>query len=120
MVSFAEVFGSEGMGNKVTLYVPSTVTVDQPLSQSAADEFVSRSLRLLSELFGGATAITAKGAWVANDGELVVEVVTLVYSFSANLTTDDLVKIKAFAETLKAELGQEAIAVEVNDRLLLI
>lgn len=119
MNAIAKVFG-DGLGNKVALYVPSTADVDQALSESAAKEVVNRSLRLFSDLFGGATAVPASGAWVASDGELVVESVTIVYSFSGELTTDSLTKIKLFCEALKAELGQEAIALEVNGALVFV
>lgn len=120
MSVIAKVFGSEGLSNRVALYVPSTTAVDQPLDESTAEQFVSRSLRLMSELFGGATALPASGGWVASDGKLVTERVTIVYSFTGDLTTEDLMKIKFFVESLKAEMRQEAIAVEINGRLIFV
>lgn len=119
MQEFARVFG-EGLANKVTLYIPSTTDVDSKLSEDAAAEVVNRAARLLADRFGGATAVPAQGAWVAESGKLVVERITLVYAFSGKLTTDDLESIKLFCEALKVELKQEAIAVEINGVLAFV
>lgn len=116
MSDISKVFGA-GWTNKVTLYVPSTADVDRPLDANTAEAIVTRSLRLLATLFGGATAIRAQGAWLTENGRLVLEGTTLVYAFSEQLTTDDLTTVKAFCEALKAELGQEAVAVEINGDL---
>lgn len=118
MSDISRVFGA-GWANKVTLYVPSTVDVDRPLDANAAESVVTRSLHLLAGRFGGATAIRAQGAWLAENG-LVLEGTTLVYAFSAQLTIDDLTTVKAFCEALKVEMRQEAIAVEVNGELLFV
>lgn len=120
MTEIARVFGSEGLANQVTLVIPSTTDVNHPLSHEAATEVANRALRFLSELYGGATAIPARGAWVAQNGQLIVEGSTLVYSFCGQLTTDDLIKIKAFCESLKWELKQEALAVQINGKLLFV
>lgn len=120
MHDITEVFGGQVMDNRVGLYVPSTQAGSLPLKRDTAEMFVNRSIRFLSEHFGGATAISAKGGWIDRSGHLVTEEVTLVYAFAGSLTSADLEQIKAYALELKADMGQEAIAVEINDMLLLI
>jgi hypothetical protein len=115
-VKDAEVFGGAWV-HRVTLYIPSTADVDEPLTESAAKEVVNRAQRFMATLFGGATVIAAAGSWMTEDGQLVSEPITLVYSFTDTLTTDVLVQIRAFAAALKAELKQEAIAVEIDGGL---
>lgn len=119
MSSVAEVFGS-GLTHKVSVYVPSTVDVNQSLNESAAKEIIHRVQREMSNLFGGATAITTEGAWVSQSGELVTEQVTVVYSFADVLASDVLVQIKTLAESLKVELKQESVAVEIDGMLVFV
>ena len=64
--------------SKVSVTVPSTVNVGQQASQIMVDAVVDQTLQTLSELFGGATAIPAKGAYVAEDGTLIKEDVIVV------------------------------------------
>lgn len=115
----ARVFGTEGLPNQVVVYIPSTVDVNTPLSEAAAKDAVIRAKRLLGSIFGGYTAIHAEGGWLSGN-ELVDESVTILYSFAKVLTEDDLEKVKTFCVALKAELKQEAIALEVNNRLILL
>ncbi len=115
----ADVFG-KGLTNKVSLYVPSTVDIRQSLTESATEEYVNRSLRFLANLFGGATALSAQGAWEAQSGDLVTEQVTIVYAFSDTLTSDHLTAVRQFCEALKRELRQEAVAVEINGELFFV
>ena len=96
------------------------MNVSKTLDGSAADKLVSRGLRFLSESFGGATVLTARGSWVAQDGKVIIEQLTIVYAFTPRLTRAKLRTVKQFALTLKAELGQEAVALEINDKLFFV
>lgn len=88
------------------------MNVDQTVNN---DVYKLRTLRQLSEMFGGATTTPAVGGWVSASGALVVEHVDIVYSFctSEQLTEkiDDIIKI---CQDLKKDMGQEAITLEVN------
>lgn len=117
---FKDVFGSEGLAHRVTLYLPSTTNVSEALDSETANQVIHRSQRFLSDLFGGATAIAGRGAWVASNGDLVVEEVTLVYASFAELTTETLTQVRDFALALKQELKQESVAVEIDERLLFV
>ena len=119
MDKIAQVFGTSGWDNKVTLYIPSTTDRDVSLSAQAAEQTVNRAKRFMASLFGGATAVHAEGSWLSDD-VLIDESVTLVYSFASVLTEADLHKVKGFCEALKTELKQDAIALEVNGELIFI
>ena len=114
-----QVFG-DGLNHRVTLYVPSTENVKIKLSEVASRQFVERTLRFLSELFGGATAVQASGSWLAGNGGLVIESVTLVYSFTITLNVDSLQAIRQYAVQIRDELGQEAVAVEIDGKLYFV
>ena len=66
------------LNNRVAIYVPSTMNVDQTINNNG---YKLRTLRQLSEMFGGATTTPAVGGWVSASGALVVEHVDIVYSF---------------------------------------
>jgi hypothetical protein len=119
MDTIAQVFGTSGWENKVTLYIPSTTDSNVLLSAQAAENAANRAKRFMARTFGGATTLRAEGSWLSGD-VLIEESVTLVYSFASVLTEDDLHKVKVYCEALKTELKQDAIAVEVNGELIFI
>lgn len=109
--------GVKMLASYISIYVPSTrgrEHIDnRPIVHRIASEF--------SNLFGGATAINAQGAWSAADGTLVTEKVTIVKSYT---DPDQLSRkralVLALARDLKAELQQDAVSVESNEGLELI
>ena len=111
---------TNGFSNKVVLYVPSTIDVSTELDKSTVKHYVDRTMRFLSQRFGGSTAQEAKGAWVAADGTLVIEAVTLVYAYAESLNGADYTAIRAYCDWLRHELSQEAIAAEINGKLYFI
>lgn len=100
---------------KVSVYVPSTVNVNESVDNSAQ---VMNVITELSKLFGGATASQAVGGWVCDNGQTVVENVTIVYAFC---TTDQLNqnidKVISICENLRDSMKQEAISLEINGQL---
>ncbi|MFC6717919.1 hypothetical protein ACFQGT_09785 [Natrialbaceae archaeon GCM10025810] len=88
---------------KVRFYIPTT--------KDGAEDVVDEVVIRLSNLFGGATTLPAKGAYVMNDGELVREEVTLVESFHTDMKTADLTQV---ALQIKDALNEEAVAFEVE------
>ena len=103
------------LGCKVAVYIPSTIDVDQATDTA---RHVDKCLALLSGAFGGATSTPAIGAWIAETGKLVKEKITLVYAYCNSQALDKHIgAIIDYCETLKLELSQEAIALEVNGEL---
>ncbi|HEY0071539.1 MAG TPA: Crp/Fnr family transcriptional regulator [Chloroflexia bacterium] len=104
--------------NQVRMYIPTTVDVDQQLDTSA---YVTQALELLGELFGGATSDSAEGVWRSEHDGLVGETVYIVTSYVTRSDLDrHLERILDFVDRLKHELKQEAMALEVNEKLMLI
>lgn len=106
------------LDSKIAIYVPSTNNVNKSVDNSAQ---VLEVIKRMSKMFGGATASDAVGGWVANDGEIVVEKVKIIYSFCS---TDDLKAnfdaILDICNWLKKEMTQEAITLEVNGQVAFV
>jgi hypothetical protein len=100
--------------NRVTFYVPSTQNVGQPLPARERKALVSRVERVFAQNFGGATSTEGTGAYVANDGRLIRERVTLVTSYHDKETREALAIVIPLAQAIKSEYGQEAIAIETE------
>lgn len=98
----------------VTFYVPSTRNVGDPLPSVERQALVTRVAKSFSDSFGGATATDGQGFYTANNGELIVESVTLVKSYHALDTTQALAIVIPLAESIKREYGQESIAIETE------
>lgn len=104
--------------NQVRMYIPTTMDVDRQIDTSL---YVQRALDLLGDLFGGATSDDAKGVWKSDTEGLVGETVYIVTSYVTQTDLDrHLARIVDFVEGLKHELKQEAMALEVNEKLMLI
>lgn len=103
------------LNSKVAIYVPSTINVSKECDNT---EYVKNTIKQLSTWFGGATATPAIGGWVSAAGEVVVENVSIVYSFC---TTEDLQKyaadIIALCESIKHDMRQEAVTLEINGQV---
>lgn len=104
--------------HSVAIYIPTTTDGDQPMDTS---RFVEEAKSFMGERFGGATGKAASGVWYSEKLGMVNEVVYHVHSY----TTPDqlnrhLDEVVAYIRELKHTLRQEAMALEVNNRLTLI
>jgi hypothetical protein len=103
------------LNSKVAIYVPSTINVNEECDNT---QYVKNTIKQLSTWFGGATATPAIGVWVSAAGEVVVENVSIVYSFC---TTEDLQKyaadIIALCKSIKHDMRQEAVTLEINGQV---
>lgn len=99
------------LSQKVRLYVPSTINVDEAIDNK---EHVEATLKLFGELFGGATSYEAVGAWNGSNGKLIQESVTIVESYANTLGSDDIMEVIDYAKQLCKDMAQDAVAVEVN------
>ena len=103
---------------QIGVYIPTTISVDTPIDASI---YVERSLDFMAKLFGGATSKTLNGTWNSNEAGVVKEEVYLIYSYvTAQDVKTSLSKVVQYVKDLKAELQQEAMALEVNKKLTFI
>lgn len=106
------------LDNNIKIYVPSTVNVSDSADTSI---YVDETMMLLGKCFGGATGHLALGCWVSAGGQLIKERVTIVEAYCDSYALDGHIdNVYEFCLKLKRELGQEAIALEINGVLHLI
>jgi CRP-like cAMP-binding protein len=104
--------------NQIGIYIPTTIATNQEMDTS---DYVQAALNFLAERFGGATSKEAKGVWNSEEVGLVDEKVYLVYTYATrsdmNKYLDEVVE---YVKEIKTQLSQEAMALEVNNKLTLI
>lgn len=101
-----------------TVYVPSTRNVNE---QTDNNEEVKHVMRVLSEMFGGATSTEAVGCWISENGQQVLERITKFYSFcTSEQAAENIGRVVGLCEWLKTEMQQEAISLEYNGQLKFI
>lgn len=103
------------LDSKVSIYVPSTLNVSEHIDNTAK---VREVINKLSNLFGGATATEAVGGWVAEDGQTIIEHVTIVYSFcTSEQLQEHFDEVYAICDDIKVSMGQEAVTLEINGQV---
>lgn len=104
--------------HSVSVYVPSTIDVSR-----SADPLptIERTMGFLGERFGGATSKRADGVWKSSHAGLVGETIHVVQSYArpADLRAH-LPAVVDFVRGLKQELKQEAMAMEIDRRMVLL
>ena len=100
----------------ITVYVPSTKDVSQPIPAAELTQRVDETVAYLTSLFGGTTTIPGRGTW-----EGITEDVVLV---NAHTTSSDYLSKDAelgnWLREKKAEWGQDSLAFEYEGTLYLI
>jgi len=100
---------------KYAVYVPGTKNVDHPLATDERREWTLAVIEKMSYVFGGATSQEALGGWISENGHLVIENVSIVFSYSATKTAEYETAVRGIASWLAAELNQEAVSIETPD-----
>lgn len=112
--------GIFSLDHNIKLYIPSTVEANKQARDLQAVK-VQETLSLFSKLFGGATSYDAKGAWLSDTKGLIVEGVVIVESYATTQAVDEgLESVLAYATRLKADMSQEAISLEYDNKLYFI
>jgi hypothetical protein len=105
---------------QIGVYVPTTIGVNQSADTSASLA-LRETLAFMGQLFGGATSNQAQGIWGSESADLVSETIYIVKSYVTQCDLDrHLPAVIEYVESLKDELKQEAMALEVNQKLMLI
>lgn len=113
-----EVYRRLSLNHTVALFVPSTMDVNQQTDNTSQ---VQAALSFLGNLFGGATSSNAEGAWRSEESGLVTEQVTIVRTFVSKQALDThLDDVFHFASDLKVDMKQEAVAISVDNQLILV
>jgi hypothetical protein len=99
------------LSSKIVVYVPSTI-YNVKIDNS---EYVKKIAEYFSEIFGGCTSTNSTGWYKANNGDMIFEEITQLFSYCTteqmNLHHKDIIK---FLMDIKNELKQEALMIEYN------
>jgi CRP-like cAMP-binding protein len=116
--AFSDVYRRLSLNHAVAIFVPSTVDVDESVDNAVQ---VQSALSFLGGTFGGATSSDAEGVWRSEDSGLVTEQVTIVRTFVSKRALDQhLDDVIGFASDLKRDMKQEAVAISVDNQLILV
>lgn len=109
-----------GRTNQIGIYIPTTTDVDQVVDTSG---YIQETITFFGEIFGGASASTneAHGVWNSDEVGLVSETIHIVRTYVTQAELDRyLGDVLEYVEGLKEALKQEAMALEVNQKLMII
>lgn len=104
--------------HQVSVFIPTTTDINKVVDTS---DYVRKTLVFFGEKFGGATSSQAQGVWNSDTLGIVNETVHVIVTYT---TEDDLSRsvdeIIEFVKNIKNELSQEAMAIEINKKMILI
>lgn len=104
--------------NHIGIFIPTTFEVNKYFDTTP---YIDKTLSFLGKRFGGATSEEAKGIWNSEEIGLVGEKLYKVHTYA---TSDDLKRyldeVVDYVRQIKHELKQEAMAMEINQKLTLI
>lgn len=106
------------LDNNIKIYVPSTFDIDNKIDNKNQ---VNKTLKELSNLFGGSTSYKAIGTFISSNKKLIKENVTICESFCTKKDfKKSLDNVIDYCENLKKDMKQEAVSLEVNNKLYFI
>ena len=121
VINIAKEFDAvEAREQRFAIYIPSQDKYGKPVEQK---KWIDKTLRLLSEICGGATAMPPiRGAWLNREsGSLVIEEPVLVYTFiDPDAFAERLTEIVDLVQEIGRETGQGQMAIEFNQTFYLI
>ena len=111
---------SKPLEHLVKIYVPSTET-NKKAEKSKVQQQVNNTLTFLSQQFGGSTSQKALGYWLDSKNKLVKESVELCFAYcqDAELKESEASLIE-HCQKIKADFQQEAVALEIDNKLYFV
>lgn len=104
--------------NSIGIFIPTTTKGNR---KTNTEPIRDKAMAFMAERFGGATCKSAEGVWHSEELGLIDEAIYIVQSYSTREALNHyLDEVILFIKNLKRELDQEAMALEVNNKLTLI
>ncbi len=104
--------------HSVGIFIPTTSDANHPVN---TQQIRDNTMAFMAERFGGATWKPAQGVWLSEKLGLIGEEIYIVQSYTTRQYLHQyLDEIIIYIKTLKRELRQEAMALEVNKKLTLV
>ena len=104
--------------SNVKIYIPGTIDIKIAANNS---KYIDNTLKLLSDYFGGSTSYQAIGCWNSVNSGLIKENVNICESYCKETELKKHISdIIDYCESLKIELRQESISLEVNNKLYFV
>jgi len=103
--------------NFVSVYVPGTFGLNGVLDPARKADIVKMTAIQLSQAFGGVTATEAQGYYIADNGDLVTESVTIVKAYHDLNPAQALDIARNIAQWIKSTLLQELVTIETESGL---
>lgn len=98
--------------NKVSITVPSTIGLNEPIDNT---KYVMEVAKKLALIFGGFKIVdNITGGYVSDSGELIVEPNKDVIAYCESLTDEQVEQVIKIALELKEQMKQETILYEIN------
>lgn len=120
-INIAKVFGaSDVREQRFAVYVPNKDKNGKPIAQK---KWIEKTLQLLSDICGGATAMPPiRGAWLNKDsGKLVIEEPVLIYTFiEAAAFSKRIEEIVSLVREIGKDTRQSQMAIEFDQSFFLI
>lgn len=117
-MKYTQLNGAICLNHNVKIYVPSTVDVKKTIDSA---KIVIATQELLSKMFGGASRYGAMGSWVSDTHGLVTEHISIVESYCTEEQLEkNLDQVLQYCYKLKKDMSQEAISLEVDNKLYLV
>lgn len=99
----------------VKFYVPSKDNKGQALADTERNSALESVARKFSAEFGGATLTAGQGYFLSASGQLIVENIQILASYTDTVNDSLKAEIRALADSIKANLRQESIMIEFGD-----
>lgn len=86
----------------------------------ARPEHIQPVARMLSNAFGGATALPTQGFWIMSDGSLAIDPTHIVYSCTPEAVSLDHPVVQEAIRFVFANSNEESVAVELDGTLFIL
>jgi hypothetical protein len=103
------------LSHQCAVYIPVQQNESATVGLSAT---VQRVAKELCNAFGGATVQRVTGLWVNAAGQVIEDIIDRVYSFHNNESATDI--LRHIGLTVKVELSQESVLIEIDGQAILL